>query len=114
MKLNPVLILFSIAFSALFGYLVYSITQGEGVILLSVLSTISFLVISISGFGLKIENNHANANAKVLASVFFAIALIVAIILGLSRARTTAIIIATSIVLLLYLLVLYVLPKKGI
>ena len=106
--------MFSIALSALFGYLVYSIAKGNGAILLSVLSTISFLVISASGFGLKVENNHANANAKVLASVFFVVALIVAIILGLSRARTPAIIIATSTILLLYLLVLYILPKKRI
>ena len=86
MKPNPVLILFSVALSVLFGYLVYSIAKADGLILLSILSTISFLVISVSGFGLKVENSHANANAKVLASVFFAVALIVAIILGLSCA----------------------------
>lgn len=114
MKPNPVLIFFSIALSALLGYLVYSIAKGDNIILLSVLSTLSFLVISISGFGFKVDNSHANANTKVLASVFFAVALIVAIILGLSWAETPAIIIATSIVLLLYLLVLYILPKKRI
>lgn len=114
MKPNPKIILFSVALSALLGYLIYSLADGGHPLLLTLLSAFSFLVISVLGFGLKVENSHANVNAKVLALVFYIVALIAAIVLALTGASVPAIIIATSIILLFYLLSLYVIPKNGV
>lgn len=114
MKVNPMMTVFSVAISALLTYIVYSVCDGENWLLLSILSGVSFLIILFSGIGLKYSPDNANANIKILATVFAVVSFAVNITLALTPASQTVIIIVTSVLMLTYLLILYLLPKSGI
>ena len=116
MKIQPILTVFSIAISALFGYIVYSIC-GDGYAdtqLLTILSAASAFLILFSGIGLKYGNPKSNTNIKVLSAVFSVISFVASLVMSFVSAGEAAIIIVSAAIVLIYLLILYLIPKSGI
>lgn len=114
MKINFALSAFSAAFAALMAYIIYTISPGDNGVFLTLCSGISFFLILLSGIGINYHNGHTNANIKVLSAVSFIIALISGITMSRIIAEQSTIIIVYALVILLYFLVLYLIPKSGV
>lgn len=116
MKIKPILTLFSIAISALIGYIIYSICDDENtnMMLLTIGSAVTLFVILFSGIGVEYNNNGSNANIKITSVVFTIVSIVATLILTFSVAGQSAIIIVLFSILLIYLLILYLLPKSKI
>lgn len=114
MKVQPVMTMFSVAISALLGYVIYCVCDdGDSRMLLSILSGVSILLILFSGTGIKYYAN-SDASIKILSTVFAVISFGSGLILSFTAAKTAAIIITSSAIMLIYLLIFYLIPKSNV
>ncbi len=116
MKIQPVITLFSVAISAILGYIVYSVgdTGNANLALLSILSAVSFWVILFSGIGIQYETTGSNANIKVLSVSTTIVAFIIDMVLSILSSGRNTVILVTAIILVVYLLILYLITKSDI
>ena len=116
MKINPILTAIAVLLSCVLTYMVYSLCHDEEEYkaLLCVCSFLSFASTLSVATGVSFLNARANVNIKITSLLCALILLISNISFALIGVSKSALIIITSLVLLLYLLLLYLLPKKGV
>lgn len=116
MKVNPVLTAIAVLLSCVLTYMVYSLCNDEEEYkaLLCVCSFLSFASTLSVAIGVSFLNTRANVNIKITSLLCVLILLISNISFALVGVNDSALIIITALVLLLFLLLAYLLPKKGI
>ena len=113
MKLQPVLTIFSVAISALLGYVIYSTCcdDNTNMLLLTILSSISIFLILFSGTGLK-YNANSDTSIKILSVIFAVISFAASLVMSFTTAGQATIIIVSSTIILTYLLIFYLLRLR--
>lgn len=116
MKVNYVLITISVLLSCLLTYLIYSLCPDEEKykVLLCVCSFLSFASTLPIAIGVSFLNTHANVNIKITSLICAFVLLSSNIGFAIAGVNMNALIIFTSFILLVYLLLIYILPKKGV
>lgn len=116
MKVNPILTAIAVLLSCVLTYMVYSLCHDEEEYkaLLCVCSFLSFASTLSVAMGVSFLNTRANVNIKITSLLCAVILFISNISFALIGVNESALVIITALVLLVFLLLVYVLPKKGI
>lgn len=116
MKVNIVLTTIAVLLSCLLTYFVYSLChEGEEYkVLLCACSFLSFASTLSIAIGISFMNTRANVNIKITSVICALVLLMSNIGFAIAGVNMNALIIVTSFILLLFLLLIYILPKKGI
>ena len=116
MKVNIVLTTISVLISCILTYLVYSLChEGEEYkVLLCACSFLSFASTLSVAIGISFLNTRANVNIKITSVICAFVLLLTYIGFAIAGVNMNALIIVTSFILLVYLLLIYILPQKGV
>ncbi len=107
MKINFVKTIIALAVSALIAYGLYSIHDSEYNLLLSIGSFIFLSMTLVSQVGIDYGLPRTSLNIRVVAGIFFVIALISNIVFSLISFTSSSYIIINGILLLIFLLIVY-------
>ena len=108
MKINFFLTFISIAFTGIWGYLIYEIAKGqENDLICGICSSICLLTTIIPAMGLKYDSGRIGANIRVLSFLFLIIFLISHFCFAIWGVIMPTYLIINGILLILYLAVFY-------
>ena len=111
MKVDPIKLIISLALSAIIAYGLYHFNRGDFSLVLTIGSFIFLGILSgtISGVGL--TNRRASTNVKVLAGVFYPLALVVNIIFMFVNFTVPIYVIVNGLFLLIFISLAYSIGK---
>ncbi len=114
MKLNVFLLFISIALTILLGYWIYDIAKGkENDIICGILSSVCILSTLIPFIGLQYNNTRIGVNIRVLSCLFLVLFLVSHLCSAIFGIIMPSYLIVNSVLLLIYITILYKLQKTG-
>tara|TARA_B110000285_G_scaffold209953_1_gene251403 strand:+ start:374 stop:718 length:345 start_codon:yes stop_codon:yes gene_type:complete len=111
MKLNFVPTIIAIALSALIAYGLYSFHDSENKILLSLGSFVFLVTTLVIAIGVNFEQPRTTTNIRVVAGIFFVIALASNLIFSFFTFSTPSYAITNGILILIFALIAYSINK---
>ena len=111
MKLNFVQTIIAVAVSALIAYGLYSFHDSENKILLSVGTCLFLATTLVLTIGTSFETSRTTTNIRVVAGIFFVVALISNLIFTFITFSVPSYVITNGILLLVFILIAYSISK---